>query len=133
MKKFPNQSDYLILLADDNESFSQTLIHFIRSKFKNSEILYTRNGKEATEIAVNRIPDLIILDINMPVLSGFQIAHLIKKDFPFIPVIIITDYEEIEYQIEAKRVMADAFILKKNISTELPPVMSALLSMQVIK
>ncbi len=133
MKKFPNQSDYLILLADDNESFSQTLIHFIRSKFKNSEILYTRNGKEATEIAVNRIPDLIILDINMPVLSGFQIAHLIKKDFPFIPVIIITDYEEIEYQIEAKRVMADAFILKKNISTELPPVVSALLSMQVIK
>lgn len=133
MKKFPNQSDYLILLADDNESFSQTLIHFIRSKFKNSEILYTRNGKEATEIAFDRIPDLIILDINMPVLSGFQIAHLIKKDFPFIPVIIITDYEEIEYQIEAKRVMADAFILKKNISTELPPVMSALLSMQVIK
>ncbi|RCK75164.1 MAG: Two-component response regulator yesN [Ignavibacteriae bacterium] len=133
MKKTLHKSDYLILLADDNESFSQTIIHFIKSRFKNSKVLYTNNGKEAVDLAFSQMPDIIILDINMPVLSGFQVVSMVKKEYPFIPIIIITNYNENEYRLEAKRVMADAFILKKNLSTELPQVMSTLLSAQIVK
>lgn len=133
MKKINEKKKYLILFADDNQSFSNTLINFVRNRVKNADIVYTNKGEELLRLTSETIPDLIILDINMPGLSGFQITQKLKRDYPFIPVIILTNYDENEYRTEAKRVMADAYILKRNLITELPYVVSTLLSTQFIR
>lgn len=133
MKKTYNQKKYSILFSDDNRSFSRSLIDFIQTKFKNANIVYTDNGEEILKLTDEIIPDLIILDISMPGMSSFQITQKVKRNYPFIPVIFLTNYDENEYRLEAKKVMADAFILKRNIISELPQVISALLSSQFIK
>lgn len=132
MKKY-KQKRYSILFSDDNHSFSKSLIDFVQTKFKNADIIYTDNGEEVLKLTDEIIPDIIILDINMPGLSGFQIIQRVKRNYPFIPVIILTNYDENEYRNEAKKVMADAFILKRNIISELPHVISALLASPIIK
>lgn len=132
MKITPYQKQYSILISDDNQSFNKTLIDFVKTRFKNADVIYTYK-EEILKLVDVIIPDLIIININIPGLSGFQITQKLKKSYPFIPVIIISNYDKNEYRIEAKKVMADAFVLKCNIISELPHVISTLLSMQFIK
>lgn len=122
------QRDLTILIADDNVTFRRTLVHFLKSHFKSVEVIQVSNGYEAIRKTDELIPELVILDINMPEVSGFKAALTIKKNYPFIPIIILTNHDENEYRLEAKKVLVDAFILKENLITELPEVVHTLLA-----
>lgn len=120
--------DVTILIADDNVTFRRTVVHFLKNHFKSVEVVQVSNGFEAIMRTDELIPELLILDINMPEVSGFQAALTIKKNYPFIPIIILTNHDENEYRLEAKKALVDAFILKENLISELPEVVHTLLA-----
>lgn len=122
------QRDATILIADDNVTFRRTIVHFLKAHLKSVEVIQVANGREALKQTDELIPDLVILDINMPEVSGFEAALTIKKNYPYIPIIILTNYDENEYRLEAKKLLVDAFILKENLISELPEVIQTLLS-----
>lgn len=78
------------------------------------EVCFARNGLEAMEKARNNNPDLILLDLMIPGVNGFQICGIFKHDNRFwqIPVIIISALFSEEDQLKAKSVGADAYITK---------------------
>ena len=57
------------------------------------EIILAENGQEAIELAIKHRPDLIILDMSMPVLNGMQAARELKKILPDVPIILFTQHE----------------------------------------
>ncbi len=130
MKKIkqPDIHTSTMLVVDDNNVFRETLLNFLASEFKSSRILEASNGPDAVKLVKEYIPDLIVLDINMPAMTGFEVANKVKQGFPFIPMIILSNYEEIEYRIAAKKSLVDVFITKKNLVSELPVVIRELMT-----
>jgi DNA-binding NarL/FixJ family response regulator len=97
----------------------------LQSRGDVEECAEATNGKEAVEKAVEWKPDLILLDVRLPVLSGFDAAKEIKQRAPDIPVLLfsIDDSEEI---LEQARLMGDGFLLKDKIVEMLPNAIEAL-------
>ena len=77
-----------ILVVEDNEDTREILLHRIRS-MGDYEVLLTANGREALEIAACSKPDLIIMDLKMPVMDGWEATKALRqtnwgKDLPVI-------------------------------------------------
>jgi DNA-binding response OmpR family regulator len=81
-----------ILWADDEIDLLKP--HIIFLEHKGYEVLTTNNGDEALDLVKEQSFDIIFLDENMPGLSGIETLELIKKDFPNLPVVMITKSEE---------------------------------------
>lgn len=112
-----------VLLVDDSFQFLEAASHIINKK--NVELIgWATSGEEAVKKTAEENPDLILMDISMPGISGLSATKIIKK-MPNPPrVIILTLYDNSEYRDEAKSAGADGFIPKldfmKNIDTIFP-------------
>lgn len=67
-----------ILVVEDNEDTREILLYRLKS-MGNYEVLLASNGKEAMEIATQARPDLIIMDLKMPVLDGWETTKALRK------------------------------------------------------
>jgi DNA-binding response OmpR family regulator len=83
-----------ILVVDDDSDIVSTIQY--RLKFCEFEVVAASNGKEGLEKATNEKPDLILLDINMPIMDGQEmLTHLRSQpDLKDIPVIMLTAYSD---------------------------------------
>lgn len=102
----------LVLFADDNEdirSFVTTLL-----SDANYRVILAKNGQEALDKALRKLPDLIISDIMMPVMDGLELCRNIKKETAtsHIPVILLTAKSLDEQRAEGYDSGADAYISK---------------------
>ena len=76
-----------ILVAEDNDS-NYILMNYILKK--HYEYFRARNGQEAVELAQSEKPDLVLMDIKMPVMDGLEATRQIKALMPDLPVIALT-------------------------------------------
>ena len=76
-----------ILVADDNDS-NYLLMNFILKN--NYEILRAVNGKDAVEKSTTEHPDLILMDMKMPMMDGIEATRLIKANHPELPIVAVT-------------------------------------------
>lgn len=89
--KEKNYSDYNILIAEDNE----TNFQYLESGLKRNgfNVIRANNGSEAVEIIKSgKKVDVVIMDIMMPVMDGYESTQRIKENAPNIPVIILTAF-----------------------------------------
>jgi YesN/AraC family two-component response regulator len=77
-----------VLIVDDEDAIRT----FVRNALSNYEIQEARNGEEALTVIQAAKPDLVITDIRMPQMDGFELADRIKEGFPDIPVIALSGY-----------------------------------------
>jgi CheY-like chemotaxis protein len=117
-----------VLVVDDNSIFRKTVLKFLETQFNSMNLIEANNGSDAMQLVQENVPDLIVLDINMANMSGLEVAQQVKQEFPFIPIIILTNYDENEYRLAAKKTLVDAFIIKKNLVSELPGVVKELIA-----
>ena len=109
-----------ILIVDDNEKTIQLLGDFLKS---NGDFITSvaKNGKEAIERTINYKPDLILMDINMPVMDGVEACNKIKEkeDLKDIPIIFLTAQKSIEDKVKALDAKGNDFITKPFYEEEL--------------
>lgn len=101
----------IILIVEDNPDVR----YFIRSHFESVYSVYeARNGKEGFEIATEVIPDIIISDILMPDIDGYEFCKKIKKDerTSHIPLVLLTALHSKEHEMEGLSAGADDYITK---------------------
>lgn len=99
-----------ILLVDDEPSILRTLSGLLSDE--GFEVKTASNGYEALKFIDSESPDLVLLDIWMPGIDGIETLKEIKKDNPFIQVVIITGHGTIETAIKATKLGAFDFIEK---------------------
>src|SRR3984893_3326421 len=114
-----------ILIADDHEVIRSSVIRVLQSRADVEECAEATNGKEAVEKALQWKPDLILLDVRLPVLSGFDAAREIKQHQPDIPILFFSIHDTNEI-LEEARLVGDGFILKDQAVEMLPNAMDAL-------
>ena len=101
----------VLLLVDDNEEILEFLEHELNEKYS---ILKALNGQEALEVLKEQAVHLLISDVMMPVMDGFELCRSIKTNFDYshIPVILLTARNTLQSKIEGLELGADAYIEK---------------------
>jgi two-component system cell cycle response regulator DivK len=101
-----------ILVVDDNESNREILSIFLGSNGYN--VIEACNGLEAVRIATGACPDLIIMDLSMPVLDGFGAIRLLRQvpTVCDVPVIACTAHDTSTHRLQAKEVGFNEFLAK---------------------
>jgi CheY-like chemotaxis protein len=102
----------LILITDDNEVTIQLLTDYL--VFKGYRVAVAHNGAEAAEQAHKEQPDLILMDIQMPVMNGLDAMHLIRKDGQLsrIPIIALTSLDMPGHRADCLSVGANDYMSK---------------------
>ncbi|PWJ44180.1 two-component regulator propeller domain-containing protein [Sediminitomix flava] len=106
-----NKSSKTILIAEDNEDLRSFIKNYLSTSYK---ILEAENGVEALKLAQMHFPDLIITDIMMPEMNGYELGKAIKSDekTSHIPMIMLTAKASQESEIQGLELGADYYITK---------------------
>lgn len=101
-----------ILVADDETQLVEVLKKYL--KIRGFDVVTAFNGESCLKVAAKEMPDLILLDVNMPRLNGFQVCRALKENnvTKGIPVIMLTALAEEKYLTEALKRGASCFISK---------------------
>jgi len=106
-----------VLLADDHTLVVEAFTKLLEPQF---EIVGTAaDGRALLEKAVQVQPDVVLLDLSMPILNGFEAGERLKKLVPRAKLIVLTMTEDAEVAADVLRSWASGFLLKKSASAEL--------------
>jgi DNA-binding NarL/FixJ family response regulator len=108
-----------ILIADDHEAVRKGVCAILSSRADIEVCGEAENGKDTVEKANSLKPDLIILDITMPVLSGFEAAREIRKTMPKVPILILSMHESKHLIGEAKKIGVQGYVTKTQVGSTL--------------
>ena len=104
---------YRLVIAEDHGVLRDGLKSLLESTDRYEVVAEADNGLEAIRCVEKLSPDLIILDISMPKLSGLSVLHDLKSRYPEVKIILLTVHDSEEYLAEAFRKGAEGFCLKK--------------------
>ena len=108
-----------VLLVDDQALFREGL-EILLSVHKDIQVVgQACNGQEAVEVAAKVQPDVILMDVRMPVLDGVRATSRLKKSQPQCRVIVLTTFDDDEYIFDALRTGAVGYLLKDVASVQL--------------
>ena len=108
-----------VLIADDHTIVRKGLCSLLRGENDITVIGEARDGREVIRKAGELSPDVILLDINMPLLNGIEVARNIKQIHPSMGVIILTMYSDEGYVHEALLAGASGYLIKNTIPQDL--------------
>jgi CheY-like chemotaxis protein len=117
MENLNNPKELKLLFADDDPLIAEQLGKFFSRRF--NEVKSAGDGKQAVELYHEFKPDLIVTDIQMPVMNGLEMIEEIRKTDKDIPFVVITAFSEIEYLRKAIELQVDFFIEKPVVRTHL--------------
>jgi DNA-binding NarL/FixJ family response regulator len=106
-----------IILADDNPAFLRELTSLVGGQF--DVVATAADGKSALELVRRYKPDLVVLDLHMPVLNGIEVAGELAKNPPSPPVVICSVETDPEIVEAARQAGAVAYVFKARIEKDL--------------
>ena len=108
-----------VMLADDHVLMREGIRQLLEFDGTISVIAETNNGVECMEQLLSVHPDILLLDINMPVMNGIEVLQEIKKKNISVKVLVLTVHNEVEYLLKAVDIGVDGYIMKDAESAEL--------------
>lgn len=118
------------LIADDNPTMRKILRALVDGYRDLSVVGEAINGEEAIRRARDLQPDLIIMDLSMPVLDGLSAAGIIKHDRPGTEILMFSMHEIPDFVQAAKKLGLSGFVPKRQASSTLLPAIDAVLCHQ---
>jgi DNA-binding NarL/FixJ family response regulator len=116
-----------ILVADDHESVRKGVCVILGTRGDIEVCGEACNGQEAIDKAQELKPDLVILDITMPVLSGIDAAEEIRRTLPHVPILFLSMHQGRQIIAEAKRIGVRGYVRKSDAVATLLNAVDALL------
>ena len=114
-----------VVIADDHPLFRKGLKQAIEEDASFEIVGEASNGETALAIIEQRMPDVAVLDIDMPGMKGLQVAHRIKEKELFVAVVILTIYKEEDMFNEAMDAGVRGYVLKETAVVDLLEAMKA--------
>lgn len=110
---------YNIVIADDHVMMREGIKQLLEFDGSIKVIGEAGDGLECLDVLEKEVPDVLLLDINMPNMNGLEVLEEIKKRKLNLGVLILTVHNEVEYLVKAVDIGVDGYILKDSESSEL--------------
>jgi CheY-like chemotaxis protein len=88
--EFPNWADHIILIAEDVEFNFMYLKEILTTT--GAKIIWAKNGREAVECVKQQVPSLVLMDLQMPEMNGYEATRALRKDYPDLPIVVQTAF-----------------------------------------
>jgi CheY-like chemotaxis protein len=100
-----------ILVVDDTEFNRDLVVQLLEDEY---DVIIAENGAEALDVTQDQKPDLILMDLGMPVMDGWEATRRLKAndDLRHIPVIAVTSHAMVGDEIEARKAGCDDYLPK---------------------
>lgn len=108
-----------VLIADDQEIVCEGLKKILQSDPELKVIGTAHNGQQALELIEHQRPDLVLMDLQMPIMNGVQAIRQLRKTDPDLPVLVLTTYTDDKWLFDAIRAGANGYLLKDRPRQEL--------------
>jgi DNA-binding NarL/FixJ family response regulator len=109
-----------LLIVDDQILFLESLSTFLRNYAEDIEVVgLAKNGREALDMAAALHPDIVLMDVHMPVMDGVEATGRLIESQPGVRILILSTYDEDEYVRRALKLGAAGYLLKDISPTEL--------------
>jgi CheY-like chemotaxis protein len=115
-----------VLIADDSV-VDRRLAGRLLENTLGCTVDYAANGKQALELLAQRLPDLVLCDLQMPEMDGLELVAAIKTDYPVVPVILMTAQGSEEIAAQALRRGAASYVPKRKLADDLAPTVQRIL------
>jgi DNA-binding NarL/FixJ family response regulator len=119
-----------VLVADDQPGIRKRVCLTLATRLALEACEEAANGQEAVEKAQEVHPDLIILDITMPVMNGLDAARQIRKFSPETPILILTMHKSRQLMEEAQKIGVHGYVVKAEAGQSLVSAVTAVLQHQ---
>ena len=101
-----------IILCDDQAVIRDGLEMLLNLEKDFQVVGVAQDGAEAVELAAQKQPDLILMDLKMPIMNGIEATREIRAKFPNIKILVLTTYDDDEWVFDAIRAGASGYLLK---------------------
>jgi two-component system response regulator DesR len=106
-----------VLVADDNKVIRKMLCEMFEREDDYDLCAEATNGQEAIALAIRHQPDLIILDLSMPIMNGLDAARELKRIMPYIPIILFTQHSDLGNRLGITNLNVDRIVSKSDASS----------------
>jgi DNA-binding NarL/FixJ family response regulator len=114
-----------ILIVDDRNLIRNALREWLGVNFPGCYVIEAASGEEAILMAQVSSPHVVVMDIDLPGMSGIQATARIKAMLPATPVVILSLHDNTIHRAHAAIAGASAYVVKGRISSELQPALAA--------
>ncbi len=108
-----------VLIVDDHDLFAESVQAFLATEGGITVVGRAANGQEATVLAAETRPDVVLMDISMPVMDGFAAARRIRREVPGTNVLFLTGSNSPADVAEAHASGGSGYVTKEKIASEL--------------
>jgi DNA-binding NarL/FixJ family response regulator len=108
-----------VLLADDHTVVREGLRVLLEAEPDITVVGEAENGRQALQLARDKAPDVVIMDIAMPVLNGLEATRQIVKEVPAAKVLVLSSHNDDEFVHQVTEVGASGYLLKQTAATDL--------------
>lgn len=108
-----------VLIADDHRDFRKVVCDFLRRLPNVIVVAEAEDGVDVIDKTEAFDPDVVLMDITMPLRNGLEATRIIKNRWPMKKVVIATMHDSALYRLQAEEVKADGFIVKSSIRSGL--------------
>ncbi|MFC5527896.1 DUF4077 domain-containing protein [Cohnella yongneupensis] len=112
LKTLVTEASIRVLLVEDQELIAESF-HILLDMEPGLQVIgIAKNGQEALERCEEDLPDVILMDIHMPIMKGTEATRIIKERWPQVKIVILTTFQDVENAAEAISYGAEGYLLK---------------------
>ena len=115
-----------VLVVDDLVT-DRLLAGGLLQKHAGWNVVFATNGQEALQQIELHLPDVVLTDLMMPVMNGLQLAEAVRREFPLIPVILMTSNGSEDVAVQALQKGATSYVSKKRLNQDLAEIVEQVL------
>ncbi len=104
----------MILIVDDSIEWCKTMKQHLKFIVPNEEVIECHKGLQAVNVYNRHHPGLVLMDIEMDDTDGFKATRMLKKEFPDVIIVILSQYNDRDYYEEADIAGAIGYVTKDN-------------------
>jgi DNA-binding NarL/FixJ family response regulator len=115
-----------VIIVDDHKAMRDGLSYMLNSKGIAEVVAQASNGKEFLDLLDNIQPDIVLMDINMPVIDGIEATKRARQKFPDLKILVLSMHEEEQYYNSMIQAGVMGFVLKESGAEEIEAAINAI-------
>ncbi len=101
-----------ICIVDDHNLFRKAMVRLLKTFKRIQEVTEAQNGKDLIKLLSKQTPDVILLDLEMPVMNGVETAEFVIRKYPDVKLIVLTQHDSEKYILHMLEMGVHSFLLK---------------------